>query len=422
MCRIVAPMTVVSSVRGLESFHPVVAHPTGYRRLGGAVNETLPTRRDPNYRARLVCHVRVLQTREAQVRKATLMAVLRVRGYALPDGEYVDLYADGDRWTTDPVIGAELVAEGWVLPGLVDAHTHPGAEAPGDALDEELLRADLRKHVDAGVTVIRSPGLAGDPPDWFGEDPDVPRASHAGPWLAQHGQFFDGWGRRADHDTLPAVAAEQAARSGWAKIIADWGPDSEPVPEQVFKAVVAAVHEVGGRVAVHTQAAGGGAAAVAAGVDSIEHGMCLDPGLLNQMAEQGTALTPTLAQIVGLLPTARSWPDMPGKDWYVDGAEAHANLVVAALEAGVTVLAGTDSRPHGRIVDEIAELVKAGLRPVDALAAASWTARSYLGLPGLVDGAPADAVVYAEDPRQDLDQLDNPMAVILRGTVVRRGI
>ena len=48
------------------------------------------------------------------------VTVLRVRGHALPDGGFVDLYADGDRWTTDPVPGAELVAEGWLLPGLVD--------------------------------------------------------------------------------------------------------------------------------------------------------------------------------------------------------------------------------------------------------------------------------------------------------------
>ncbi len=120
--------------------------------------------------------------------------IVRVRGRALPSSEYVDLYADGDRWTTDPVPNAESVAQGWLLPGLVDAHTHPGANAPGDPLNLQLLREDLHQHVDAGVTVIRSPGLAGDPPSWFGNDPDVPRAWHAGPWLAQHGQFFDGWG------------------------------------------------------------------------------------------------------------------------------------------------------------------------------------------------------------------------------------
>ena len=96
------------------------------------------------------------------------MSVVRVRGFALPDGEPVDLYADGDRWTTDPVPGAELVGEGWILPGLVDAHTHPGAHEPGNPLDEELLRSDLRLHLAAGVTLVRAPGLAArEPlPDW----------------------------------------------------------------------------------------------------------------------------------------------------------------------------------------------------------------------------------------------------------------
>jgi imidazolonepropionase-like amidohydrolase len=67
-------------------------------------------------------------------------------------------------------------------------------------------------------------------------------------------------------------------------------------------------------------------------------------------------------------------------------------------------------------------MVGAGVPPHDALAAASWSARAYLGLPGLAEGAPADAVVYAADPRCDLDELDRPLAVVLRGrkTYVRR--
>lgn len=89
--------------------------------------------------------------------------VLRVRGVALPSGDAVDLYAVGDRWTADPVAGAELVGEGWLLPGLIDVHTHPGAEEVGKPLDESLLREDLREHVRAGVTMIRALGLAGDP-------------------------------------------------------------------------------------------------------------------------------------------------------------------------------------------------------------------------------------------------------------------
>lgn len=342
---------------------------------------------------------------------------LRIRGYALPDGEWTDLYADGDRWTTDPVPGADLVAEGWLLPGLVDAHTHPGAELPGAPLDADLLRADLREHVASGVTMIRSPGLAGDPPEWFGRDPDVPRAVHAGLWIAREGTFFDGWGRRADLADLPRVAAAQAARTGWAKIIADWRPADGAVPVDVLTEVVRQVHAAGGRVAVHAQQAEGGATAVAAGVDSLEHGMCLDPALLSRMAEQGTALTPTLSVITASHDQMAARADDDTRRWYLTGSAAHPGLTAAAAEAGVTLLAGTDSRPHGRIADEVRALAAAGVPAHDALAAGSWAARAYLGLAGLVPGAPADAVVYDEDPRTDLAQLDHPRAVVLRGVL-----
>ena len=343
--------------------------------------------------------------------------VIRVRGVALPGGDVVDLYAAGDRWTADPVAGAELVAEGWLLPGLVDAHTHPGAEAAGKPLDEAVLREDLREHVAAGVTLIRAPGLAGDPPGWFGRDDDVPRAVHAGPWIAQHGQFFDGWGRRAGLPDLPGLAAAQAARTGWAKIIADWLPGDAVLPVDVLGQAVAAVHAAGGRVAVHSQHAEGGAAAVAAGVDSLEHGMGLDPALLPQMARQGTALTPTLAVITEPLAEVRQRPDGPRKQWYLAGATVHGQLAAAAAEAGVTLLAGTDSRPCGRVIDEIRALAGAGVPAHQAIGAGSWAARSYLGITGLGEGAPADAVVYDADPRRDLGQLAAPRAVVLRGSI-----
>jgi imidazolonepropionase-like amidohydrolase len=238
---------------------------------------------------------------------------------------------------------------------------------------------------------------------------------HAGPWIAQQGQFFEGWGRRPDHADLPAVAAGQAARTGWAKVVVDWMVGDEVMPVEVLREAVARVHAVGGRLAAHSQHPDGGVVAVEAGVDSLEHGMCLDPGLLPRMAAQGTALTPTLSVIQAGLARQRLKPDGPTRRWYEAGAGVHGRLAAAAVEAGVTVLAGTDSRPHGRIADEIRALVEAGVSPHQALAAASWTARSYLGLPGLVPGAPADAVVFDGDPRADLGRLDKPRAVIVRG-------
>jgi len=90
--------------------------------------------------------------------------------------------------------------------------------------------------------------------------------------------------------------------------------------------------------------------------------MCLDPALLPQMAAQGTALTPTLAVITAGVGEVRQRPDGPRKDWYLRGAAAPWAAPRRAAEAGVTILAGTDSLPHGRIADEVRALVAAGVR------------------------------------------------------------
>ena len=115
--------------------------------------------------------------------------------------------------------------------------------------------------------------------------------------------------------------------------------------------------------------------------------------------------------------TAR--PNGEFRSWWLTGVDAHPALIAAAAEAGVTLLAGTDSLPHGRIADEVRALAGAGVPRHQALGAASWEARAYLGLPGLEPQAPADAVIYAADPRHDLRQLDHPLAVILRGRRIR---
>jgi imidazolonepropionase-like amidohydrolase len=52
---------------------------------------------------------------------------LHVRGAVLPDGEVRDLWLVGDRVTYEPVADAETISDGgFVVPGLVDAHCHPG--------------------------------------------------------------------------------------------------------------------------------------------------------------------------------------------------------------------------------------------------------------------------------------------------------
>ena len=86
----------------------------------------------------------------------------------------------------------------------------------------------------------------------------------------------------------------------------------------------------------------------------------------------------------------------------------------------MTILAGTDSRPCGRVADEIRALAAAGMSPHQAIGAAFWAARFYLGLGGLAEGAPAGAAIYDANPRRDLSQLEAPRAVALRGQISYR--
>jgi imidazolonepropionase-like amidohydrolase len=351
--------------------------------------------------------------------------VLHVRGTVLPEREERSLWIDGGVLRQDPVADAETVAEGgWLVPGLVDVHTHPGAEKPGDPFDESVLRTDLAEHAAAGVLLIRAPGSAARIPGWAHDAEGLPRVRSAGPWLATPGRFFPSWGRHVTEAELAGAAAQEAAAArdaataGWCKIIGDWAWDEPPVPLPVLRDVTTAVHAIGGKVSVHCQTAAGCANAVAAGVDSLEHGLHLDPGLLDQMAAQGTALVPTLNAFAASAFRVRAWDPGPRRDSFLAGWASLPARAGAAHEAGVTVLAGTDTHPCGTVAEEVERLISAGLPWEVAVGAASWTARSWLGLPGLTDGAPADLVIYDEDPVAHPDILHHPRRIILRGQIL----
>lgn len=346
--------------------------------------------------------------------------VMHIRGVVLPEREERSFWIVGDRLRTEPVPGAETVVDGgWLLPGLVDAHTHPGAEEPGDAFDEEVLRRHLVGHREAGVLLVRTPGTAARMPAWVDGDPELPRVRSAGRWLATPGRFFPGAGRDIREVELAGAAVEEAAASsGWCKIIGDWRWDEPAVPLDVMTAAVEAVHARGGRVAVHCQTEEGSRNAVLAGADSLEHGMHLDPDLLDTMARQGTAYIPTLGAFAESADVWRAREPSARREHWLAGWQGMLSNVRAAHEAGVTVLAGTDTFPCGTVASESLLLARAGLPAHVALGAASWTARSWLGLPGLTDGAPADVVAYADDPTTlDPRALASPSRVILRGRV-----
>ncbi|GHH47152.1 hypothetical protein [Lentzea cavernae] len=151
---------------------------------------------------------------------------VRISGTVLPSREQVSFVVDGDRLRAEPVSTSDSL---WLLPGLVDVHSHPGMEKPGDAYSHTMFRDHMLAHRAAGVLTVRSPGSP-DPVADRPDDLDLPRLVRGGTWLALPGLFFPLYGRRVTEESLVAAAVEEAAATGWCKVIGDWMPDDPPVP------------------------------------------------------------------------------------------------------------------------------------------------------------------------------------------------
>ncbi|MCX4883375.1 amidohydrolase family protein [Streptomyces sp. NBC_00847] len=345
---------------------------------------------------------------------------LHLRGAVLPDGTVRDVWTLGDRITFERPSGpADTVADGgFLLPGLVDVHTHPGSPSEEEpTFDAEAFASQVAAHRDAGTTALRFPGLLGEIPAGLREAPDMPRMVSAGRWLAWAGLSRSAPFHTVTDGLVAAAVAEAGSRDGWCKLVGDWDFEAAPVPYEVLRAVTDAVHAAGGRVAVHCQSARGALNAARAGVDSVEHGMGMPEECVDLMAGHGTAYVPTLTAFARSAPH-RTRDTSRGRLWHA-GHATMIRRVREAHDAGVTVLAGTDSAPFGNVAAEVGHLIAAGLPAETAVGAASWTARAFLGLTALTESALADITVYDADPRREPAVLRHPRRIVLRGRVVR---
>ena len=357
----------------------------------------------------------------------TAADVLRISGVALPSEDPRDIYVVDGRITYEPVASAETVAAGWVLPGLVDAHCHVGLDT-GGAVDEAEQERQALADLAVGALLIRD---AGSPADtrWIDDRDDLPRIVRAGRHVARTRRYLRNYGVEIEPAQLADEVAGQAARGdGWVKIVGDWidreAGDLTPCwPADVLGTAIERAHATGARVTVHVFGEQAVADAVAAGVDCVEHGTGISAEVITVMAERGIGLVPTLVNIANFPSIADQAARFPAYAEHLRRLHATScRRVAEAYEAGVPLYAGTDaggSIAHGRIVDEVIALHEAGLPAEVALSAASWRARQWLGRAGLDEGAAADLVVYAEDPRQNLKVLYEPQRIILGGKVIR---
>jgi imidazolonepropionase-like amidohydrolase len=355
--------------------------------------------------------------------------VYRLRGTLLgPDGgDGAELQVDGGVFVDGPLSGAQtLVDGGFLVPGLVDAHCHVGLGPDGPVpLPEALTQAETDR--DAGTLLIRD---CGSPVDTrpLQRRADLPTIIRAGRHLARPKRYVPGLALELDDPALlpDAVAAQARAGDGWVKLVGDWIDrevgDLAPLwPDDVLAAAIDAAHRAGARVTAHVFGTDALPGLIGAGIDCIEHGTGLTDDLIAEMARRGTALVPTLINIENFPGIAERATRFPRYGAHMRALHAGARDVVRrAAQAGVAVYAGTDAGggiAHGRIADEVAALHAAGVP--DALGAASWRARAWLGRPAVEPGAPADLVVYRDDPRTDPATLRHPELVLLRGRPYR---
>ncbi|GGX94642.1 amidohydrolase [Streptomyces hiroshimensis] len=360
--------------------------------------------------------------------------VLHIKGRVLvgadPDGGVRDeLWAVDGRITFERPAGARDVTtvEGWALPGLVDAHCHVGLDAHGP-VDASTAEKQALTDRDAGALLLRD---AGSPSDtrWIDDREDLPRIIRAGRHIARTRRYIRNYAHEIEPDDLVAYVAREARRGdGWVKLVGDWidretGDLSACWPRGEVAAAIAEAHRLGARVTAHCFAEESLAPLVEAGIDCIEHATGLTEETIPLFAERGVAIVPTLVNIA-TFPRLADGGEAKFPRWADHMRRLHARryeTVRAAYDAGIPVFVGTDaggSLAHGLVGQEVAELVKAGLPPLAALSAATWSARAWLGRPGLEEGAPADLVVYETDPRADVRVLGSPKRVILRGRVI----
>jgi imidazolonepropionase-like amidohydrolase len=354
--------------------------------------------------------------------------VLRISGTLLPSGEQVRLWIGEDATASaePPAAASGATLDGvFLVPGLVDAHCHVGI-GPGGVVSLDEAAEQARTDREAGTLLIRDCGSPLDTRPLQAME-DLPRIIRAGQHLTLPKRYLPGLGIELEsEDQLPAAVAEQARRGdGWVKLVGDWidrgAGDLRPLwSNGVLAKAVEVAHEHGARVTAHVFGADAIPGLIAAGIDCLEHATGMTDESIAEMAERGTALVPTLINIENFPAIADQAAKYPVYAAHMRALHAGVHeRVAAAIEAGVPVYAGSDAGggiTHGRIVDEIIALHRVGMSRADAIAAASWRARQWLGRP---DGSGvSDLLIYEADPRADLSILRHPEFVILRGRLI----
>lgn len=362
--------------------------------------------------------------------------------------------------------GAEVIdlSQQTVMPGLIDAHTHVllQGDATAEDYDVQLLKESmpyralratkaLRIALDHGFTTLRDIGNEGagftDVDLKRAVDQKIiegPRLFVATKALAPTGAYgLSGYAWELD---VPkgvqmcdgAEACRQAVRdqiahgADWIKVYADRSyfrtPDGSirSLPNftlDEMRAIVDQAHRTRRKVAAHSMTPSGHEIALAAGVDSIEHGDVLDDKAVAAMVERGVFFCPTLT-VTDFVAGPRS---ATNPIWSALRDAAHASFR-KAYKAGVKIALGTDVGGFDwdkvNNAEELRRYTTLGMSHWDALRAATIVPAELLDRSGtlgtIAPGARADIIAMRDDPLTDITAVERVSFVMKDGVVFKQ--
>jgi imidazolonepropionase-like amidohydrolase len=365
--------------------------------------------------------------------------VLDGRGASLHNAWVVVRGSRIDRVSTTPVNvpGARVIELGaaTLLPGLIDAHVHPGwyvdrqgkrntprnGDTPGQAA---LARAgNLYATLMAGFTTIQS---VGGPEDLELRDA-VARGVIPGPRLLTSITQLSSPRVSADSFRI-LVRGLKAQGADVIKLFASSGlgaGGAQTLSDEQISAICGEAKAQGLRSVVHAISAQSVRAATLAGCTQIEHGTFVTDAELGLMAERGTIFDPQVCLVF------QNYIDHPDAYSFTDSSlgplraalpTASAMFARAIKTPGLKIVFGTDAvaLAHGRNAEELVCRVAAGQSPMAAIVSATSAGAAALGLGdrigAIATGYEADLVATDGDPSRDI-AATRRMVFVMKGGV-----
>jgi imidazolonepropionase-like amidohydrolase len=348
------------------------------------------------------------------------------------------------------------------LPGLIDVHTHltsdpsaAGYKGLGVSVPREAITGakNAQTTVNAGFTTVRNVG-AGNFTDVALRD-GINEGDVPGPRMIVSGPPLGITGGHCDNNLLPYefhYKEAGVADGPWAarakvrevvkygadviKVCASGGvlskgdlPGTAQYTFEELQSIAEEAHKLGRKVAAHAHGTQSIKDAIRAGFDSIEHCSLIDDEGIALAKQHGTYLVFDVYNddyILSEGAKAGMLPESIEKEKKI-GRLQRENFR-HAFQSGAKLAFGTDAGvyPHGDNARQFSKMVEWGMKPIDAIQAATINAADLIGMPASVGtletGHYADLIAVGGDPLTDVKVLENVKFVMKGGRVQKNDL